>query len=81
MKTKLLLITVVTMAFFGVLVFADTDPGDNPGQIIDNPWANLFTTEATTEAPTEAPTEEPTEAPSVEPSTEALQIEYAGDYW
>ena len=60
------------MAFFGVLVFADTDPGDNPGQIIDNPWANLFTTEVTTEAPTEEPS---TEAPSVEPSTEAPSVE------
>ena len=76
MKTKLLIITIVAMAFFGVAAFADTDPGDNPGQIIDNPWANLFTTEATTEAPTEVPTEEPsteapTEVPTEEPSTEA----------
>ena len=52
MKTKALLITIVAMAFFGVSVFAD-DAGDNPGQIIDNPWENLFTTQATTE-PNEA---------------------------
>ena len=67
------------MAFFGVMAFAD-DPGDNPGQIIDNPWANLFTTAAPTEAPTEAPTvepttEAPTEAPTVEPTTEEPTVE------
>lgn len=74
MKTRIVLITIVAMAFFGVMAFADA--GDNPGQIIDNPWADLFTTQATTEAPTEAPTEEPTtEAPTEtqteEPTTEA----------
>ena len=80
MKTKALLITIVAMAFFGVSAFAD-DAGDNPGQIIDNPWENLFTTQATSEAPsTEAPTEAPsvepsTEAPTVEPSTEAPSVE------
>ena len=72
------------MAFFGVMAFAD-DPGDNPGQIIDNPWANLFTTtpapKPTTAkptptpkpsvTPTKAPTKAPTAAPTVEPTTEA----------
>ena len=72
MKLKILLVTVLAMAFFGVVAFADYDP-DNPGQIIDNPWADLFTTQATTEAPTEAPTEESTEAPTEAPTEESTE--------
>ena len=55
-KYKYILSTIIAIALFSTIVLADV--GDNPGQVIDNPWAHLFTTTPTTEAPTtEAPTE------------------------
>lgn len=57
MKIRYILATLLTIALFSTIVYAD--PGDNPGQVIDNPWAHLYTTTPTTETPTttEAPTE------------------------
>ncbi len=66
MKYKLVLVAITIMALMSTFVYvgAETEttslsPGDNPGNIIDNPWAHLFTTTPTT-TPEPTTTEEPT---------------------
>ena len=54
MKYKYILTTIIAIALFSTIVYAN--PGDNPGQIIDNPWAHLYTTTPTTETTTEVET-------------------------
>ncbi len=39
MKIKFLVVTILAIALFSTSVYAS--PEDNPGQVIDNPWANL----------------------------------------
>lgn len=57
MKSRIIIATVIAIALFSTIVYANA--GDNPGQIIDNPWGDPVTTTApTTEVPTT--TEEPT---------------------
>ena len=57
MKSRIIIATLIAIALFSTIVYANA--GDNPGQIIDNPWGDPVTTTApTTEAPTT--TEEPT---------------------
>ena len=47
MKKKLVLATITIIALLTTLVMADTEPGDNPGDVVTNPW-NATTTETPT---------------------------------
>lgn len=62
MRFRLVLATLLTVALFSTIVYA---AGDDDGQVIDNPWAHLFTTTpATTQVTTTvAPTVTTTVAP------------------
>ena len=65
-RIALIIATVLLVSTMGVCVMAE-DAGENPGQIIDNPWADPTTTSA--ETPTAIPPsvvpEDPTAVPVV----------------
>ena len=49
MKRKLVLVTITIIALLTTLVMADTEPGDNPGDVVTNPWDATTTETPTTE--------------------------------
>jgi len=78
MKIRLVLATLMTVALFSTIVYA---AGDDDGQIIDNPWAHLFTTAPTTQETTtqETTTETPTETTPADGYYEVSNYKSSGD--
>ena len=81
MKFRIILSLIITLALVSsVGIYVKADPDDNPGQIIDNPFSNLFTSAQSAETTTEKIGDivtnpwgeqitDSTELPSIEPYT------------